>query len=127
MAKQIPYCDFDEAYILLLNTLDHDKFRKFIDVLKKNNIIKTFGYKSCKLYIPFDFIFEPTYTIFWQCLCRMYGNMFKQVTQSYIYSDNLYKVIAYLETVYNTIKEVDIPEIDPENKLLFDWIGEQCE
>lgn len=126
MAKQIPYCDFDEAYILLLNTLDHNKFRNFVDVLKKIDL-KTFGGESYKVYIPFEFIFEPTYTIFWQCLCRMYGEMFKQITQSYILSDNLDMMIQYLEAIYYLVEDIDIPEIDPENKLLFDWIGEQCE
>lgn len=126
MAKQIPYCDFDEAYILLLNTLDHNKFRNFVDALKKIDL-KTFGDESYKVYIPFEFIFEPTYTIFWQCLCRMYGEMFKQITQSYILSDNLDIMIQVLESVYYLIEDVDILEINPSNKQLLDWIGEQCE
>ena len=61
-------------------------------------------------------IHHPIYIPFWHCLCRMYGEIFADVSESYVYTNNLGIMIYDLEYCYGQVKDVHLQKHDPDFK-----------
>lgn len=112
MSKQRPYGTFEEAYVLLLNLNDNQLYTEFMNELHGFNELGKEG-KATRMRLPSKFLLShDEYVIFWQCLSRMYGEVFENPVESYVYTCNLDAMIYSLEQAYNSIVDVVVYDHD---------------
>ncbi len=105
MSKQRPYGSFEEAYILWLINNDNKTYKRFIKNCRGFEDLGKQG-KTKRMRLPAIFLEDyKEYILFWQCLCRQYGEMFMIASDSYIYTDNLSMMLEYLDSIYEHVKD----------------------
>lgn len=117
MSRQRPYGTFEEAYILMLSIYNKNLFeaflydcKRFADLGSKNKIEK--------MRLPATYILGingRSYIPFWQCLSRMYGEMFGNPSDSYVYTENLDMMIYNIEHIYEQVKDEKFLVHDPDS------------
>lgn len=116
MSRQRPYGSMMEAYILLLLTYDRQVFEDFLNDCRGFQELGDLG-NTERMRLPATYIIpNPIYIPFWQCLCRMYGEIFANASESYVCTSNLHMLIYDLECCYNRVKDETILIHDPDFK-----------
>lgn len=116
MSKQRPYHTMMEAYILMLTINDKQMFEHFLDECRGFAKLGEEGMTE-RMRLPASYCFTTNqYVPFWQCLCRMYGEMFINSSESYVYTSNLQMLIYDLEYYYDRVKDETILIHDPNFK-----------
>ena len=112
MSRQRPYGTFEEAYILLLNTSNSELYKEFVQQLKGFDELGKQG-KTNRMRLPAKFLLNhQEYIPFWQCLSRMYGEIFAEPSESYIYTENISMLIEVLTDLYNRVCDDRIKDHD---------------
>ena len=112
MSRQRPYGSMMEAYILVLLTYDRQVFEKFLNECRGFQELGDQG-KLERMRLPTAYrIIHRIYIPFWQCLCRMYGEIFANASESYVYTNNLDIMIYDLEHCYEQVKDDHIQNHD---------------
>ena len=116
MSRQRPYGSMMEAYILVLLDYDRQVFENFLNECKGFQKLGDQG-KTERMRLPATYIFlNQIYIPFWQCLCRMYGEIYANASESYVYTNNLDIMIYNLEYCYGQVKDDHIQKHDPDFK-----------